>query len=96
MFLKGKTTFIRHLLDNKYPGEHTGVEPTTDRFLALMNGGEDRVIPGNAAAVNQDLPFRGLNHFGQASLSRFQVFYFLYLAPVILNLQPRSPKHLHL
>ncbi|KAG1052072.1 hypothetical protein G6F43_005765 [Rhizopus delemar] len=69
----GKTTFIRHLLDNKYPGEHTGVEPTTDRFLALMNGGEDRVIPGNAAAVNQDLPFRGLNHFGQAFLSRFQV-----------------------
>lgn len=38
-----------------------------------MNGGEDRIIPGNAAAVNQDLPFRGLNHFGQAFLSRFQV-----------------------
>jgi EH domain-containing protein 3/EH domain-containing protein 1 len=49
------------------------VEPTTDRFLAVMNGAEDRVIPGNAAAVNQDLPFRGLNHFGQAFLSRFQV-----------------------
>lgn len=38
-----------------------------------MNGAEDRVIPGNAAAVNQDLPFRGLNRFGQAFLSRFQV-----------------------
>lgn len=69
----GKTTFIRYLLDKKYPGEHIGVEPTTDRFLAVMNGGEDRIIPGNAAAVNQDLPFRGLNHFGQAFLSRFQV-----------------------
>ncbi|CEJ00342.1 hypothetical protein RMCBS344292_14400 [Rhizopus microsporus] len=68
----GKTTFIRYLLDKKYPGEHIGVEPTTDRFLAVMNGGEDRIIPGNAAAVNQDLPFRGLNHFGQAFLSRFQ------------------------
>jgi GTPase SAR1 family protein len=61
------------LLDKKYPGEHIGVEPTTDRFVAIMNGQEDRVIPGNAAAVNQELPFRGLNHFGQAFLSRFQV-----------------------
>ncbi|KAI9474062.1 MAG: P-loop containing nucleoside triphosphate hydrolase protein [Benjaminiella poitrasii] len=69
----GKTTFIRYLLDKKYPGEHIGVEPTTDRFLAVMNGTEDRVIPGNAAAVNQELPFRGLNRFGQAFLSRFQV-----------------------
>ncbi|KAJ8659670.1 hypothetical protein O0I10_004649 [Lichtheimia ornata] len=69
----GKTTFIRYLLDKAYPGEHIGVEPTTDRFVAVMNGAEDRVIPGNAAAVNQDLPFRGLNRFGQAFLSRFQV-----------------------
>ncbi|KAI9247749.1 P-loop containing nucleoside triphosphate hydrolase protein [Sporodiniella umbellata] len=69
----GKTTFIRYLLDKKYPGEHIGVEPTTDRFLAVMNGSQDRIIPGNAAAVNQDLPFRGLNGFGQAFLSRFQV-----------------------
>ncbi|CAO3589462.1 unnamed protein product [Absidia cylindrospora] len=38
-----------------------------------MNNNEDRVIPGNAAAVDQDLPFRGLNLFGQAFLSRFQV-----------------------
>jgi hypothetical protein len=38
-----------------------------------MHGTEERVIPGNAAAVNQELPFRGLNRFGQAFLSRFQV-----------------------
>ncbi|ORE18845.1 3-hydroxyisobutyryl-CoA hydrolase [Rhizopus azygosporus] len=69
----GKTTFIRYLLDKAYPGEHIGVEPTTDRFVAVMHGAEERVIPGNAAAVNQELPFRGLNRFGQAFLSRFQV-----------------------
>ncbi|KAI7866731.1 P-loop containing nucleoside triphosphate hydrolase protein [Spinellus fusiger] len=69
----GKTTFIRYLLDKAYPGEHIGVEPTTDRFVAVMHGQEDRVMPGNAATVNQDLPFRGLNRFGQAFLSRFQV-----------------------
>lgn len=70
---QGKTTFIRYLLDKAYPGEHIGVEPTTDRFVSVMHGAEERVIPGNAAAVNQDLPFRGLNRFGQAFLSRFQV-----------------------
>ncbi|KAG2222551.1 hypothetical protein INT45_002682 [Circinella minor] len=69
----GKTTFIRYLLDKAYPGEHIGVEPTTDRFVAVMHGTEDRITPGNAAAVNQDLPFQGLNRFGQALLSRFQV-----------------------
>jgi hypothetical protein len=61
------------LLDKSYPGEHIGVEPTTDRFVSVMHGTEERVIPGNAAAVNQELPFRGLNRFGQAFLSRFQV-----------------------
>lgn len=39
-------------------GEHIGVEPTTDRFVAVMHNSEERVIPGNAAAVNAELPFR--------------------------------------
>ncbi|RUO95982.1 P-loop containing nucleoside triphosphate hydrolase protein [Jimgerdemannia flammicorona] len=69
----GKTSFIRYLTGKAYPGEHIGVEPTTDRFLAVMHGIEDGVIPGNAAAVNSKLPFRGLNRFGQAFLTRFQV-----------------------
>ncbi|KAG0034239.1 3-hydroxyisobutyryl-CoA hydrolase [Podila clonocystis] len=69
----GKTTFIKHLIEGDYPGSHIGVEPTTDRFVAVMNGSTSRVIPGNAAAVSADLPFRGLDRFGQAFLSRFQV-----------------------
>ncbi|KAF9434306.1 hypothetical protein BGZ76_008229 [Entomortierella beljakovae] len=69
----GKTTFIRHLTECDYPGSHIGVEPTTDRFVAVMNGVESRVIPGNAAAVTADMPFRGLNKFGQSFLTRFQV-----------------------
>ncbi|KAF9291795.1 hypothetical protein BGZ68_002174 [Mortierella alpina] len=69
----GKTTFIRHLIDTEYPGSYVGVEPTTDRFVAVMNGTEPRVIPGNAAAVSNEFPFRGLNKFGQSFLTRFQV-----------------------
>ncbi|KAI8576700.1 hypothetical protein K450DRAFT_255725 [Umbelopsis ramanniana AG] len=69
----GKTSFIRSVIGKQYPGEHIGVEPTTDRFVAVMHGNQDRIIPGNAAAVNSELPFRGLDRFGQAFLSRFQV-----------------------
>ncbi|KAF9940331.1 Dynamin [Modicella reniformis] len=44
-------------------------KPMTDRFVAVMNGPERRVIPGNAAAVSAELPFRGLDRFGQGFLS---------------------------
>ncbi|KAK3814349.1 MAG: hypothetical protein J3Q66DRAFT_411944 [Benniella sp.] len=65
--------FLWQGLEFDYPGSHIGVEPTTDRFVAVMNGVESRIIPGNAAAVTSDMPFRGLNKFGQAFLTRFQV-----------------------
>ncbi|KAF9104842.1 hypothetical protein BGX29_001183 [Mortierella sp. GBA35] len=67
----GKTTFIKHLTECDYPGSLIGVESTTDRFVAVMNGVESRVIPGNAAAVTADMPFRGLSKFGQTFLTRF-------------------------
>lgn len=69
----GKTTFIRHILGKAYPGAHVGMEPTTDRFVAVMYNKEDRIIPGNAAAVSADLPFGGLQKFGTTLLAKFQV-----------------------
>ncbi|KAJ1731242.1 hypothetical protein LPJ61_002626 [Coemansia biformis] len=69
----GKTTFIEYLLGEAYPGAHVGIEPTTDRFVAIMNGPEPKVVPGHAAAVSGDLPFSGLTKFGTKFLSRFQV-----------------------
>ncbi|KAL4554142.1 hypothetical protein LXL04_037297 [Taraxacum kok-saghyz] len=68
----GKTTFIKHLLKSGYPGAHIGPEPTTDRFVAVMNGADERSIPGNTVAVQADMPFHGLNNFGGAFLSKFQ------------------------
>ncbi|KAH9245418.1 hypothetical protein BASA81_017103 [Batrachochytrium salamandrivorans] len=68
----GKTTFIKHLLGREYLGAHIGPEPTTDRFIAIMDGPE-RTIPGNAAAVSADLPFTALSHFGVSFLNKFQV-----------------------
>ncbi|XVF75253.1 hypothetical protein PTKIN_Ptkin13bG0172800 [Pterospermum kingtungense] len=68
----GKTTFIKHLLQCDYPGAHIGPEPTTDRFVVVMSGPDERSIPGNTIAVQADLPFRGLTSFGGAFLSKFE------------------------
>lgn len=56
----GKSTFIKYLLEQDYPGSHIGPEPTTDRFMAVMHGSQERRTPGNAVAVSADKPFRGL------------------------------------
>ena len=68
----GKTSFIRYLLGRDFPGQHIGPEPTTDRFIAVMHGDEDKSTPGNALAVSQNMPFRGLEMFGNGFLSKFQ------------------------
>jgi GTPase SAR1 family protein len=68
----GKTTFIEYLLNQPYPGERIGPEPTTDRFVAVMGGTEDRIIPGNALSMDADKPFNALNRFGNGFLSKFE------------------------
>lgn len=69
----GKTSFIQHLLGRDYPGAHIGPEPTTDRFVAVTFGEEEKVVPGNAAVAQSDQPFGGLAKFGSSFLSKFQV-----------------------
>ncbi|KAK1296233.1 hypothetical protein QJS10_CPB15g01492 [Acorus calamus] len=68
----GKTTFIKHLLRTSYPGAHIGPEPTTDRFVVVMSGPDERSIPGNTIAVQADMPYSGLTTFGTAFLSKFE------------------------
>ncbi|KAK9267737.1 hypothetical protein L1049_010170 [Liquidambar formosana] len=68
----GKTTFIKHLLKCDYPGAHIGPEPTTDRFVVVMSGPDERSIPGNTIAVHADMPYSGLTTFGGAFLSKFE------------------------
>jgi len=68
----GKTSFIRYLLGRDFPGQHIGPEPTTDRFIAVMHGPDDKTTPGNALAVSPNMPFRGLEMFGNGFLSKFQ------------------------
>jgi len=68
----GKTTFIRYLLEQDFPGIRIGPEPTTDRFIAVMHADSDGIIPGNALVVDPHKQFRPLSKFGNAFLNRFQ------------------------
>jgi hypothetical protein len=71
-FLLGKTSFIRYLIGKDFPGQRIGPEPTTDRFTAVMDGPEERIIPGNALCVSPEMPYRGLERFGVSFLNRFE------------------------
>jgi len=68
----GKTTFIKYLLEREFPGIHIGPEPTTDRFIAIMHGDQDGIVPGNALVVDPTKQFHPLTKFGNAFLNRFQ------------------------
>ena len=68
----GKTTFIRSLINRDFPGMRIGPEPTTDRFVAIMHGARDASVPGNALAVDESKPFRGLQSFGTSFLNRLE------------------------
>ena len=59
----GKTSFIRYILGREFPGQRVGPEPTTDRFMAVMYGEDDKTIPGNALTVAPGSPFGGLKFF---------------------------------
>eukprot|EP01105_Mastigella_eilhardi_P010128 TRINITY_DN2371_c0_g1_i1.p1 TRINITY_DN2371_c0_g1~~TRINITY_DN2371_c0_g1_i1.p1 ORF type:complete len:507 (-),score=167.34 TRINITY_DN2371_c0_g1_i1:109-1629(-) len=80
----GKTTFIRYLLEQDYPGQNIGPEPTTDRFVAVMHQKQEMVIPGNALCVQADLPFRALTKFGNDFLNKFQAS--MVPAPILEDL----------
>ena len=69
----GKTTFIKHMIGTDYPGMHIGPEPTTDRFVAVVHGAEEKYIKGNALIAVKDLPFQGLHSFGEGFLNKFEV-----------------------
>ncbi|RXN19452.1 EH domain-containing 4-like protein [Labeo rohita] len=65
----GKTTFIRYLLEQDFPGMRIGPEPTTDGFIAVMYNENEGIVPGNALVVDPKKPFRKLNAFGNAFLN---------------------------
>lgn len=72
----GKTSFIRSLLKQDFPGQRIGPEPTTDRFTAIMHteDGQEagRQVPGHALVMQSEKPFRALASFGNNFLTKFE------------------------
>eukprot|EP00397_Hematodinium_sp_SG-2012_P015691 GEMP01015985.1.p1 GENE.GEMP01015985.1~~GEMP01015985.1.p1 ORF type:complete len:530 (+),score=95.83 GEMP01015985.1:214-1803(+) len=68
----GKSTFIRHLLERDYPGLRIGPEPTTDKFVCVLGGPSEQVVPGNAVVVDPSLPFTQLSEFGVNFFDRLE------------------------
>ncbi|CAH8520825.1 unnamed protein product [Dicrocoelium dendriticum] len=68
----GKTTFIRYLLGQDFPGIRIGPEPTTDSFIAVMYNEREGIIPGNALVMDHKKQFRPMSRFGNNFLNRFQ------------------------
>jgi len=70
----GKTSFIRYLLGRDFPGAafRIGPEPTTERFVAIMYGDQDKTTPGNALTSQPDTPFHSLKKFGTNFLDRLE------------------------
>lgn len=71
-YSSGKSTFVKYLIEKNYPGIRIGPEPTTDKFVAVMYGQENAIIPGNALVFDQSKQFRPLVKFGNHFLKRFQ------------------------
>ena len=64
----GKSTFIRYLLGEDFPGIRIGPEPTTDKFSVIMHGAEKGIVPGNALAVDPSMQFRPLTKVLESSI----------------------------
>ena len=77
----GKTSFIKYLLGRSFPNQHIGPEPTTDRFVAVMYGDQEKVTPGNALTSQPDTPFHSLRAFGANFLNKLEAA--LVPAPIL-------------
>jgi hypothetical protein len=57
------------------PTADTGIgpEPTTDKFVCIMKGKRDRIVPGNAAVVDKNLPYTQLSNYGNNFLQRLEI-----------------------
>lgn len=67
----GKSTFINHILGEEI--QRTGMAPTDDSFTILRYSDQREERDGTAIVSNPELPFYGLNKFGQDFLSHFRM-----------------------
>lgn|GEM_PF-3224553 len=67
----GKSTFINYLLGTET--QRTGVAPTDDGFTIITNGPVATELDGHAVVSNPNLPYEGLQYFGDALVSHIRL-----------------------
>uniref|UniRef100_A0A7S1S483 Dynamin-type G domain-containing protein n=1 Tax=Alexandrium catenella TaxID=2925 RepID=A0A7S1S483_ALECA len=68
----GKTSMVRWLTGQECPHFDVRPQPSTDKFMAVVHGEQERLINGNAATCLPQLPYQGLSVFGSSFLGSFQ------------------------
>lgn len=68
----GKTSMVRWLTGTECPHFDVRPQPSTDKFMAVVHGEQERLIHGNAATCLPQLPYQGLAVFGASFLGSFQ------------------------
>lgn len=67
----GKTSMVKWLSGRDTPYFDIRPQPSTDKFMAIVHGNEERLIYGNAAICLPQLPYQGLAAFGASLLGSF-------------------------
>eukprot|EP00931_Biecheleriopsis_adriatica_P048977 TRINITY_DN28315_c0_g1_i1.p1 TRINITY_DN28315_c0_g1~~TRINITY_DN28315_c0_g1_i1.p1 ORF type:complete len:504 (-),score=104.49 TRINITY_DN28315_c0_g1_i1:57-1568(-) len=69
----GKTSLIKWITGIESTFFDIRPQPSTDKFMAVVHGDEEKVINGDAATCLPELPYSGLSRFGSSFLGKFQV-----------------------
>lgn len=54
----GKTSMIKYLIGQEYPGSAIGPEPTTDSFTVIFHAKEPHEVMGASLLADPSLPFQ--------------------------------------
>ena len=66
----GKTSLIKWVTGITSAFFDIRPQPSTDKFMAVVHGDEEKVINGDAATCLPKLPYSGLSRFGSSFLSK--------------------------
>jgi len=69
----GKSSLIKYLLRQDFPGIRVGPEPTTDRFIIVSGGDGSHTVPGHALVMDSGRQFAPLSKFGSSFLNRLEL-----------------------
>ena len=69
----GKTTFIKYLLGQDFPGLDIGKSPTTRKFMVVAHGNDNSEVTGSVLMNDPTTQFRTLSKYGTAFANMFQM-----------------------